>query len=199
MPESSEGSKPIRFSFDAKNREAQKIAREYSAAQITLIDTETKLAIRQIIARSIRDGIPPRDAARLIRDLVGLNRPQAIQLSDYSKRLDPNLKASVRRKAIERLAQKLIRRRAVMIARTEVIDALNTGADVAWEQAQQQGILGKTAKKEWIATTGACEVCLELASKGPVPLKASFGNFRGKPLYRPTAHPNCRCAVAPVP
>lgn len=199
MPESSEGSKPIRFSFDAKNREAQKIAREYSAAQITLIDTETKLAIRQIIARSIRDGIPPREAARLIRDLVGLNRPQAIQLSDYSKRLDPNMKASVRRKATERLAQKLIRRRAVMIARTEVIDALNTGADVAWKQAQQQGILGKTAKKEWIATTGACEVCLELASKDPVPLKASFGIVRGKSLYRPTAHPNCRCAVAPVP
>jgi hypothetical protein len=101
VPESSEGSKPIRFSFDAKNREAQKIAREYSAAQITLIDTETKLAIRQIIARSIRDGIPPREAARLIRDLVGLNRPQAIQLSDYSKRLDPNMKASVRRKATQ--------------------------------------------------------------------------------------------------
>ena len=196
MPESSGGHK--RFSFNAENREAQKVAREYSAAQITLIGGETKLAIRQIINRSIREGIPPRDAARLIRDVVGLNRPQAIQLINYSKKLDPNMTPAVRRKAIERLSQKLIRRRAMMIARTEVIDALNTGNEVAWTQAQKDGLLEKTAKKKWYTNPiGACEVCLRLSGK-TVGLDKSFETFRGRPLYRPTAHPNCRCSMTVV-
>ena len=195
MPESSISNKPLGFAFNAKNREAQRIARDYGAAQIDLIDTETKQAVRTIIQWSIREGIAPRDAAKLIKKSVGLNRPQILALIDYDRRLPPEMPPAVRAKAVGKYRGTLVRRRALMIARTEVIDALNLGAEVAWKQAQGQGLLGTDAKKEWLTTpVGACNVCLALNGKS-VKIGAQFpGGLSG-----PTAHPNCRCGLAPVP
>ena len=195
MPESSISDKPLGFKFNAKNREAQRIARDYTAAQIDLVDNETKKAVRTIIQWSIREGIAPRDAAKLIKKSVGLNRPQMQTLIDYDRRLPAEMSPAVRAKATGKYRGKLVRRRAMMIARTEVIDALNLGAEVAWKQAQGQGLLGKDAEKEWITTpVGACNVCLALNGKS-VKIGAQFpGGLSG-----PTAHPNCRCGLAPVP
>jgi hypothetical protein len=200
VPKSSTtNAKPIAFSFDAKNREAQRIARDYTAVQITLIGNETKKAVRLIIAWSIREGIAPRDAAKLIKEAVGLNRPQMQTLIDYERRLPAEMPTAVKVKAYKKYEQKLVRRRAMMIARTEVMDALNTGAEVAWSQAQDQGFLGKQAGKEWVTTTvGACEVCNALDGT-QVLLGKKFSTVRGEEISGPTAHPNCRCAVAAVP
>ena len=198
MPESSISAKPLGFAFNAKNLEAQRIARAYTAAQIDLIDTETKQAVRTIIQWSIREGIAPRDAAKLIKKSVGLNRPQILALIDYDRRLPAEMPTAVRVKAVGKYRGTLVRRRALMIARTEVIDALNMGAEVAWKQAQGQGLLGKDAKKEWLTTpVGACNVCLALNGKS-VKIGGKFESPRGA-LNGPTAHPNCRCGLAPVP
>ena len=198
MPESLISDKPVAFAFNAKNREAQRIARDYGAAQIDLIDKETKKAVRTIIQWSIREGIAPRDAAKLIKKSVGLNRPQMQTLIDYDRRLPAEMSPAVRAKAAGKYRGKLVRRRAMMIARTEVIDALNMGAEVAWRQAQGQGLLGKEAKKEWLTTpVGACNVCLALNGKS-VKIGQKFQSPRGE-LNGPTAHPNCRCGLAPVP
>ena len=198
MPESSVSDKPVAFSFNAKNRESQRIARDYGAAQIDLIDKETKKAVRTIIQWSIREGVAPRDAAKLIKKSVGLNRPQMQTLIDYDRRLPAEMSPAVRAKAAGKYRGKLVRRRAMMIARTEVIDALNLGAEVAWKQAQGQGLLGKEAKKEWLTTpVGACNVCLALNGKS-VKIGEKFQSPRGA-LNGPTARPNCRCGLAPVP
>ena len=198
MPESSISDKPLGFKFNAKNRESQRIARDYTAAQIDLIDTETKQAVRTIIQWSIREGIAPRDAAKLIKKSVGLNRPQILALIDYDRRLPAEMPTAVRAKAVGKYRGTLVRRRALMIARTEVIDALNLGAEVAWKQAQGQGLLGKEAEKEWLTTpVGACIVCQELNGKS-VKIGEKFPSPRGA-LNGPTAHPNCRCGLAPVP
>lgn len=198
MPESSISAKPLGFAFNAKNREAQRIARDYGAAQIDLIDTETKKAVRTIIQWSIREGIAPRDAAKLIKEAVGLNRPQILALIDYERRLPPEMPTAVKLKAYKKYKAKLVRRRAMMIARTEVIDALNMGAEVAWKQAQGQGLLGKGAKKEWLTTpVGACKICSALNGQN-VKIGGKFQTPRGA-VNGPTAHPNCRCGLAPVP
>ena len=198
MPKSSTISEqPLGFAFNAKNREAQRIARDYTAAQITLIGDETKKAIRLIIRRSIREGIAPRDAAKLIKEAVGLNRPQMVALADYVGRLPEGMPAAVKFRVYKKYRTKLRARRAVMIARTEVIDALNLGAEVAWKQAQGQGLLGEDARKEWITTpVGACNVCLALNGTS-VQIGEKFDTPRGA-VNGPTAHPNCRCGIAPV-
>jgi hypothetical protein len=198
VPESSISAKPLGFAFNAKNRESQRIAREYAAQQVQNINKETTLAIRQTISRSIRDQKPPREAAKLIKEVVGLNRPQHDTLIRYSEGLPEGLTLSAKVKALRKYKGKLERRRAMMIARTEVIDALNLGAEVAWKQAQGQGLLGKDAEKEWLTTpVGACNVCLALNGKS-VKIGEKFPSPRGA-LNGPTAHPNCRCGLAPVP
>ena len=200
MPESlisvEVGSKP--FSFK-ENEEAQRVARDYALNQSQVISGQTKRAIRRLIVRSIREGIPPREAALLIKGDVGLNEMQEKAVFEYRGRLDPSMSVSQREKAVKKFQMRLLRRRAVMIARTEVIDALNTGAEVAWKQAQKQGYLGKNAKKEWVAElAGACEVCRALHGDS-VKLDGNFTTIHNKTLKSPTAHPNCRCSIAPVP
>jgi hypothetical protein len=119
-------------------------------------------------------------------------------LIDYDRRLPAEMSPAVRAKATGKYRGKLVRRRAMMIARTEVIDALNLGAEVAWKQAQSQGLLGKDAEKEWLTTpVGACKICLALNGES-VKIGEKFNTPRGA-VNGPTAHPNCRCGLAPVP
>ena len=78
--------------------------------------------------------------------------------------------------------------KAVRIARTETISASNQGALQAYDQS------GVVEEKEWLAETDACDICLDIALEGAIPLHSSFsGGFDVPP-----AHPNCRCTVLPV-
>ena len=206
MPDNSTGSERRRgaskrqaaFGFNGKSREAQRWAKKYAGERITNLNAETKIAVRKMIADSIREGVPPRESAKLIREMVGLNRPQGIALRRYVRGLSPNLSTAAKAKAGIRLKNTMIRRRAITIARTEVIDSLSAGVEQAWTQAQGKGLLGKNAKKEWITTPfGACNICRALNGQS-VALHDNFESVLG-PLARPTAHPNCRCGLAPVP
>jgi predicted ABC-type ATPase len=199
VPDNSSGSrKPVDFQFNAKSRDAQRWSKRYAGERITNLNTETKLAVRKIVTDSIRDGVPPRDAAKQIREMVGLNRPQGIALRRYVGGLSPSLTTAAKAKAGIKLKNKMIRRRAITIARTEVIDSLSAGVEKSWQQAQGKGLLGKNAKKEWVTTpVGACAICRPMNGQ-IVPLSKNFESGLG-PLARPTAHPNCRCGIAPVP
>ena len=200
MPESSTDSpkSKVRFGFNAKSREAQAVAKRYAAEQVDRITKETKNALKRVISASIREGIPPRDAAKQIREMVGLNRPQGLALRRYVQKLPPSLSPAAKAKAGIKLKNKMIRRRAITIARTEVIDSLSGGVEQAWVQAQQKGLLGSNAKKEWVTTPfGACAICRALNGQS-VKITGMFSSEIG-PLARPTAHPNCRCGIAPVP
>ena len=141
MPESSTDSpkSKVRFGFNAKSREAQAVAKRYAAEQVDRITKETKNALKRVISESIRDGIPPREAAKQIRESVGLNRPQALALKRYVRKLSPTLSTAAKEKAEIKLKNKMIRRRAITNARTEVIDSLTGGVELAWGQAQKQG------------------------------------------------------------
>lgn len=84
--------------------------------------------------------------------------------------------------------------RSQMIARTETCDAL--------EQAfiDRSKALGVTGKR-WIVTE-PCPICEDCGDLGAVPLDfdyaAAVKDYKGIDPQRPPAHPNCRCALAPV-
>jgi len=202
VPESSTDSpkSKVRFGFNAKSREAEAVASQYAAEQVTRINKETKIALKRVISDSIRDGVPPRASAKLIREMVGLNRPQGIALRRYVRKLTKaGYTTAAKEKAGIKLKNKMIRRRAITIARTEVIDSLTAGVELAWGQAQDQGLLGNNAKKEWMTTPfGACTICQALDGQ-QVLLSKRFSSSTVGALDRPTAHPNCRCGIAPVP
>jgi hypothetical protein len=76
--------------------------------------------------------------------------------------------------------------RATMIARTETADALEQGF---MDRANDLGVTGK----EWVVTE-PCEICEENGAAGAIGIDELFPSGH----LRPPAHPNCRCALAPV-
>lgn len=81
--------------------------------------------------------------------------------------------------------------RANLIARTESMRAANGGQREAWQQAQDEGLLPKRARKVWIYTDdgSVCDECTELDGKR-APLDGEYPDDGGE---GPPLHPNCRC------
>lgn len=188
------------FRFDGANQTAQRAAARRAARLVTRISTETRDAIRTAIVRSLREGIPPYDAARVIRNMVGMNAQQAQAAMNYRQGLI-DLGVDIQKVGVltDRYIAKKIRERSVTIARTEIMDSLNEGVRESYRQAKAEGLLGDDAQKEWITTPDeiTCQTC------GPmdgvkVDLDEDFETPDG-PMSGPIAHPNCRCSVVPVP
>jgi SPP1 gp7 family putative phage head morphogenesis protein len=186
----------VEIGFDRKNPAAIAWAREHGAALVADVTDETRAAIRTAIARSLDEGIPPRDAARLIRDVVGLNERQVEAVMNYRADLAMagDDAGAIARKA-ERYAGELRRQRALTIARTETMRASNEGQLQLWQQAVSRGLLTGAARRRWIATDDekTCPICGGLDGKEA----ALDANFSPR-IKAPPAHPNCRCTTALV-
>ncbi len=119
---------PISFRFDGKNPAAQKVAERQAALMVTRVSQETMHAIRALIVRSIHEGIPVYDAARIIQLMVGTNIPQTHAVMNYWKGLiDSGLAMDRVNKLTDRYINKKVNERALNISRTEVITSLNRG------------------------------------------------------------------------
>ena len=181
----------IEYIFDGKNEEAQRAAEELAARLIKQISKETERNVRLLIARAIREGIPPDQVAKLIRDMIGLTKKQGEAAWRFRQALEAQgLTGDAVEKKVLKFTNKLIRRRAENISRTEILSALNRGQELALRQAQKQGLLTKGATKVVILTAGACPICLGVAGRGPVKIGQGFA-LRGPPF-----HQRCRCTIA---
>jgi len=76
--------------------------------------------------------------------------------------------------------------RSELIARTESCDALE---QAFMDRADDLGITGK----EWVVVD-PCPICEENEAVGVISVDQAFPSGH----IRPPAHPNCRCALAPV-
>jgi SPP1 gp7 family putative phage head morphogenesis protein len=185
--------------FDIANPFAVAAARENGARFVTEVTAETRLALRTVVSRAFTEGIPPREAARLVRPLIGLTSRQAQAV--LARRTDL-VAAGLSRVAAARdaaaYAAKLLRYRATLIARTEIMRASNDGELSAWREAQRMGLLGR-AEKVWIVTPDdrLCPRCRPLDG-ARAPLGSPFITLRGR-LDGPPLHPSCRCTIGLVP
>lgn len=182
------------FSFDGKNPSAARAAERIAARFVTLVSDETRAAIRLVIVRSIKDGIPTADAARLIKSLIGLTSQQAAAVMSYRAGLVEYGVSSARvQTLVDRYTEKKLRERSITIAQTEIMDGLNTGVRESWKQARSQGFLGKKARKGIVVTPDErlCPVCGSLESV-TVPLEEDFPTLYG-PKPGPPFHQRCRC------
>ena len=81
--------------------------------------------------------------------------------------------------------------RALTIANTSMASAMSVSTR---ETYQEFGL----AKMRWLALE-PCSTCSGNGALGPVtPGEAVFKNVQGDNIMEPPAHPNCRCALAPV-
>ena len=82
---------------------------------------------------------------------------------------------------------KMIRQRALTIARTETIDAANQGQIKHWEDMEDKGyLIPETTRIEWILTPDdrLCKLCAELGGK-----RVKIGEPFGFGKLGPTRHP----------
>lgn len=207
--------------FDESNPEAIRWADTRSAQLVAEVTATTQAAIRDIISTAITEGIPPREAAKLIKSAVGLRSDQVTALSNFRQRLldaearaqatgktisvkrgntfvkvtKNGLSAIERSEMVSRYADRLLRDRALMIARTETMAASVRGQQELWLQAVKKGFLRGTERQIWIVTPDdkLCPICRKMRGK-TAPLGGLFDSPNG-PVLGPPLHPNCRCAV----
>jgi SPP1 gp7 family putative phage head morphogenesis protein len=200
----------VSFRFDRTNPSAVLWVERHAAELVTEVTDQTRRAIRKIITKAFVEGIPPREAAVLLRKVVGLHSRDEEALSNLKQRIleNPGGKVYAGKRAIRvpekgmtnkalrdtlsKYADRLHNRRALLIARTETIRGSNEGQAQLWNQAVDAGKLSRTAKRVWITTPDErlCPICEGLEGK-IAPLNGSFdGRFSGPP-----AHPACRCTT----
>lgn len=199
------GTEPL-LTFDATNPRVLHYIRTNTARLVTVETKETKDAIRDVIARAMREEMPPIEVHRQIKAVIGLNRRQGLALENYRRGLvaqdTPN---SVVASRVETFRRKQLAFRADMIARTETMDAVNQGHLEGQRQARDKGWFGsKRGFKEWVTAPEdgrVCPTCRAMSGKR-VPLDTQFsvtiytigGKARGTvKVDTPPVHPHCRC------
>jgi hypothetical protein len=83
----------------------------------------------------------------------------------------------------------------MMIARTEIMRALNDGRQAGWHDEVDRGrIDAELSVKEWVPGPDACDECTSLEGYEVEGVDALFDTDFGK-IAMPPAHPHCRCSV----
>jgi hypothetical protein len=190
--------------FNSVNPAVTAWASTHTGQLITLITDEARQAVMEAIVEAARQGLSIDRTARNLRPYLGLNAPQARALARFEASFE-----TPSPKLVERRAAKLLRERAEMIARTELIQASNMGQQITWTTAADQGLIPRTAYKEWIATGDdrTCPICMNMDGTR-VPYNESYTvttrfDSQGAALataasVTPPAHPRCRCAMVLV-
>lgn len=217
VPEGLPGTPEIEFAITSpadrmfttlSDRSAQ-YASTRSAKLVTEITESNRLAIRKIIATAFTEPITVDETARRLRAVVGLHPRWAnavLRFDDdgMARLVRDGMSVSEARKKMDvltkRYKDKLIRRRAEMIARTELQMTQNWSKQAGWVALDNVGILDGQTMKEWrTAPLGSrygppCDECQSVRGSR-VPWNGSFAN--GLPM--PPAHPNCRCTAVLIP
>lgn len=167
-----------------------------AGARIVEIDDETKQAVVAVIKRALEEGVHPYDAARTIKQSVGLTQRMANATFNLDQRLaEQGVTDTLRAKQVARYAERMRNLRAEMIARTETMSALNQGRHQLRLQLVEDGVLPKDQRVRW--RTGqderVCDIC------GPADgEEVELGEEFSTGVETAPAHPSCRCITTLV-
>lgn len=205
----------LTYAFDVTSPTSLAWASNSSASLVVRVTEQTRSAIRELIASGVQNGIPPQSLARSIKGVIGLRSDQQSALANAMARLDaarPGSTVKVGSRSIvipsdglsqarlssiaNRYSDELLKQRAILIARTETIDAANEGQSELWKQAVERGDLPDDVKRVWIVTPDdrLCPNICEPMEGQVVGLDEPFITGEGDEVDAPGAHPDCRCA-----
>jgi len=189
----------VELTFDITNPFATEFAREQSMNLVRQISDDTLQGLRHIMKQAYDDGLPPRESARRIMDVIGLTENQTISVETFRvKQLALGVSEDVAEKSTAKFARKVLKRRATVIARTETIRSASMGQQALWDQAVSGGLLSRDTKRVWIVTPDDrldTVMCLPMADQ-TVGLEQPFVTGTGAEILTPPVHPQCRCAIA---
>jgi hypothetical protein len=172
-------------------RNAAKLLKDVSAKQ--------KRLVRRIILEAFKRGEDPTKILQEIMQVIGLTQREAAAVRNreatiLASGVPPRQAAPL----VRRYARQLLVLRAKRIARTEFIDGYNQGLIDTWRMAQDEGLLSKRARKDWIEITlskRTCKICRGLGEGPTKPLGEPFVSEYIGEIDRPPAHPHCRCTM----
>lgn len=183
--------------FDRTNPRAVSYARQQSSALVTRVTNETRSAIRAVIGDALESGMAPRVSAKILRSIVGLTERDARAIAKMVREMKSagaTEKAILRR--VESRTKQMIRRRSILIARTETLRSANAGQTELWKQARRARELPSTIKRVWIVTPDERLRKTHAEISGQVvSIDRPFKRMDGVDI-EPGGEPNCRCTQA---
>jgi len=171
--------------------------REKSASLVVDISEGQRKRLRRILSWNFERGMRPESVLAEIEATVGLTETQAQWvLTRQDLAIARGAPAGQARQDAQRFADKLLKRRAKTIARTETIDAHTKGLKDAWNIAKENGFIQPGTTKVWVAMEDerTSDICEELNGQ-EVPFDQPFDSSIVGPVERPPAHPNCRSTM----
>ena len=165
---------------------------------ITQLSDESKRAVANVILRGQAEHLAPKEIARQIRPLIGLNARQAQANVNYRQRvfnrlIDNGLSIDAANQRADRSAVKYAskqhRQRAETIVHTELARAYNQGAHDGILAAQRAGLMNH-CEMVWstAGTNRVCGRCLSLKD-------TVVGRTNEQGVQLPPLHPRCRCTI----
>ena len=210
----------LNLSFTLDNPAVVRWVETHTGQLITQVTTQTKKAVAGIVREGFIEGVPPRSQARQIRRIVGLTSRDSGAVDRFLRgQLSAGIKTGRAEEMTQRMADRLLRRRAETIARNESMTAANQGQLQAWRDAADGGLLDPSiTKRVWLAAgdSRTCPICAVLDGQTvgfEEPFTSSvqaveftrdgidFTVVSTKPLKEPIveqtppAHVRCRCSV----
>lgn len=156
-----------------------------------LITNVTQAELSKIagqIATATAEGRGPRDVARALEAVKGLDSNRAATYEKYVADLELSglSDADIARRA-DAMYNKLLKDRKETIARTEMRKATSEVQDIEAKERGAQFKVWQTSGDDRVSDE--CEGC---ESDGPIPIDDNFSSG----LPHPPNHPNCRCTVS---
>lgn len=221
------------FVFGVTNPKTVQHLRAYEMGLVREMTATALNTVREVVTAGVTEGRNPKDVARDVREHIGLTAKQSKFVSNYRKQLEALDRAALARelrdarsdakiarairegkpldkeyidKLVARYEARWLKFRAETIARTEAIRGTNSGGQLAWQQAVDEGrMTEQQVRRKWVFThdlrTRHAHRMIPDMNPGGVGLNEPFKSELGPIKYpgdpdAPAANTvNCRCTV----
>lgn len=198
----------INLSFELVNPYAVTYAQRKLPQIVAMYQEGARQIIRDIVTESVGGKHTPQEAAKLIRESIGLTPRYEQAVRNLEARLlAEGISGERLETKVDKYRQKLLRSRSLTIARTEINQAAVAGQRALWNEAANQGLFDRqTATRVWRTSNEGftnrgnptpCPICAPLDGQvitfNGVYTHPEMGNvnvFR-EVLNGPPLHPSC--------
>lgn len=219
LPKAGKVDGTVAVAFDHLSDNVITAIRDLDNTGVSRLKTEVQDVVRAYVENGLRDGAGPRTIARGIRGIVGLapnqlksvlNLRRELETSQYASAAERQLldarfnlskldALSVSDRAaridtiVESYRKSFVAFHAETASRTATLDAYKQGQRLAWQQAQDVGVVPASAHlvKRWVGVMDDRERPSHVAMEGEtVPIDDPFSNGQD---YPGQGEFNCRC------
>jgi SPP1 gp7 family putative phage head morphogenesis protein len=177
------------YSDDILERAAN-LAETAADSLLETISTADLNAIGETISRGLDAGLNPRDIARNLQEVQGLDSNRAASFEKFREGLaQSDMTDAQIAAAEEREFQRLLKDRRETIANTEANRAVSAGDMLEAKNTGARFKVWQTTGDERVS-----EECQANEAQGPIPIDDDFDGG----VAAPPQHPNCRCSVSYV-